>query len=730
MKTTGSKMYRKMAFLLALSLVLTLFSAAGKTFAAERIYLKTATGITRFDAAAGQSVARREQLIITGSRSAYVAMPEFTIECPEGSPLSFSQVKATEKDGKTEAGIITDTDAVYLSYSVLVSESAKIGTYHYYIVCTNPFLGDSEDEIEPEKLEMTVTVLSEKLGPQFIMENGYDFNAKPGEAITLKLSFKNVGDRAAYNTMISQGYDEEVLTPNGTAPNQSVGTAEINGTATASFKYTVSKEAEAGRIKLPITISYKDAVTGETATVTDYYVFLNIKVTATPTPTPTPVPEIEGAKLRLINPAQSEKNPKAGENITVSFYLENTGKASVNDVKVWAEGLSSSTFEPISSDPYIYVGKISAGKKQKVELTLKVAKDIPAGMNILNIGFSYTDNNKEEQKESSMIYILDVVASEEDTAVSRPKLMVGSFSTGVDKLLAAQTFTFTFEVKNTNEETKAKNIKIKVTSNEFSVTKGSNTFFVNEILPGQSETIEIELKASAAATTGEYPINVSMEYEYEGMPSNVTGVDATDELLIHVDESLRCSVENINVGDWSSGQVTMGNATTLSFEFYNMGKSMLNNTYVTIEGGFMLANGNSYYLGNMAPGSPEAVECSVIPMTEGDSYGTIVIHMEDSNGNEVTFEKEFNTFVMGEGGGGFDPGFDPGMIDPGFDPGIDDPNGGENGEKTDNKFVAFFKKLPIWAYIVAAVVVAAAIVIPIFAVRAHKKNKEFEEFDD
>ena len=38
--------------------------------------------------------------------------------------------------------------------------------------------------------------------------------------------------------------------------------------------------------------------------------------------------------------------------------------------------------------------------------------------------------------------------------------------------------------------------------------------------------------------------------------------------------------------------------------------------------------------------------------------------------------------------------------------------------------------IPVQTYIVAAVVVAAAIVIPIFAVRAHKKNKEFEEFDD
>ena len=111
------------------------------------------------------------------------------------------------------------------------------------------------------------------------------------------------------------------------------------------------------------------------------------------------------------------------------------------------------------------------------------------------------------------------------------------------------------------------------------------------------------------------------------------------------------------------------------------------------------------------------------------SYGTIVIHMEDSNGNEVTFEKEFNTYVSGEGNGGYDPGFDPGIINP-DDPGFDDPNGGGNGEKTDNKIVAFFKKLPFWAYIIAAAVVVAAIVIPIFAVRAHKKNKEFEEFDD
>ena len=85
----------------------------------------------------------------------------------------------------------------------------------------------------------------------------------------------------------------------------------------------------------------------------------------------------------------------------------------------------------------------------------------------------------------------------------------------------------------------------------------------------------------------------------------------------------------------------------------------------------MLSNGsNSYYIGNIAAGMPEYIEFDVVPLVEGNAVGKMIIHMEDSNGDEVTMEKEFTAYVMGEM-----MWEDPGMMDPGYmDPGMMDPS--------------------------------------------------------
>ena len=126
-----------------------------------------------------------------------------------------------------------------------------------------------------------------------------------------------------------------------------------------------------------------------------------------------------------------------------------------------------------------------------------------------------------------------------------------------------------------------------------------------------------------------------------------SGEVVQEEILLQVKENLRPSVENIYVGSWDTPMVNQ--PTVMNFEFYKMGKSTLNNTYVTIEGDFMLGNGsNSYYIGNIAAGMPEYIEFDVVPLVEGEAVGKMIIHMEDSNGDEVTMEKEFTAYIMGE----------------------------------------------------------------------------------
>ena len=110
----------------------------------------------------------------------------------------------------------------------------------------------------------------------------------------------------------------------------------------------------------------------------------------------------------------------------------------------------------------------------------------------------------------------EIVDNTEEQTVSKPKLMVTDFSTSLEEIKAGELFDFTFSVMNTHEEVAAKNIKVTVTSSNFAVKSGSNSFFVSKIEPGEKAELTINLKASAALTTGAYPLSIAMEYEYEG----------------------------------------------------------------------------------------------------------------------------------------------------------------------------------------------------------------------
>ncbi len=521
---------------------------------------------------------------------------------------------------------------------------------------------------------------------------------KVGDELTVSFNLENAGNTEVENAKIylvnisSSGFE-----PVSSEPYQYIEKIEVGEKKQVSFILKVGKNVEEGLNAFDIRCEYE--VKGiEQPFEEETIHILNVQKETTVLD-----PE-EKILLLLNNVKQSVASPKAGQQITISFYLENAGEVAVENVKVSPTSLSSSGFEPVNSEPYQYIEKIGVGEKKQVSLKLKVGKDIKAGLNTLGINYSYEVKGIKQPSEDVTLYVFDVQNSEV-VEISRPKLMVSNFYTDVEDVKAGSVFDFTFDILNTNDSISAKNIKVTVTgaSNAFSVTAGGNSFFVNEIKPQQTAPITINLKASAAATTGAYPINIKIEYEYEGMvaTSSYSGEVVEEEILLQVKENLRPSVENVYIGSWDTPMLNQ--PTMLSFEFYNMGKSTLNNTYITIEGDFTLSNGsNSYYIGNIAAGMPEYIEFEVVPIVEGDAVGKMIIHMEDSNGDEVTMEKEFNTFVMGEM-----VWEDPGYVDPGYmDPGFEDPSMQTGGE------VAKEPILPVWMFftIQAGIII---VVIPI-----------------
>ncbi len=693
----------------------------------EDSQLVLTSGNDRFTVEAGKSYTIVQRFLLKEGTINY-DNPVFIVKST-GDTVSVDSVTVTQVDTYNYSTVrLRYNKMVEVTYELNISSLAKVGQYTYTITAYNSKVSGYEPDYTTPiyantgGFQVTIDVVTACSTPLFALTSEPQVTGKAGEYFTIPVDMVNTGELAAYDVYVALAGNDSLISAT-TAMKQKVDTAEAGESIHARFTFKVDPEAKSQKFMLPITVTCRD-YSGSAYSDSSYYVIVDIEGKEEFS---------KDSNYVVKNVVQSPENPKAGENVTLTFELQNYGDTDLKNIKLLLDNVSAAGFEPISSDPYLMLGDVEAWDSKNVTVTYKAGKNISSGTNLLSMTFDGEDKHGTSVKGSATVYVLNCVQGSvgDGASVSKPKLMVTDFSTDLTEIVAASKFNFTFKIKNTNSETTAKNIKVTVTSSNFSVTAGGNTFFIDEIKPGQEHELTINLKAGSALTTNAYPISVSMEYEYDAETKNTengNSVTATDEILLQVSELLRAQCENISVGDWDTPVV--GQNTSLSFEFYNMGKSMLSNVYVTIEGDFELATGNSYYVGNISAGNPEYIECTVRPLASGNVKCKLVVHMEDSNGDEVTRETETTVYVADSQSASYmDSGdfLDDSFVAPDY--GIDDNMGiNDDGTAVDADSVINPTSIKI---AVAAIVVIIAGVVAIIVVKKKKKNKKStDEFDD
>ncbi len=529
----------------------------------------------------------------------------------------------------------------------------------------------------------------------------FNTSAVAGENVDLSISIKNTGLKSAKE--ISVMATEGVGVANGIIPlskTEKVSAKDlVAGEKTeVSIPFMIAKDAAAGLREITLKATYTDSdKVLKTAEIT-VYLTITKQEEADEDKTET--------EVIIENVSQSPSMPKPGDTLSVSFNMINNGNKDITGVKIAGTGLSNASFEPINSEPYQVIGTIAAGESKAVTLNFTVGKSIPTGLNALNLAYSYKDADGNSHDETASIYILNVQNDAVVVDTTKPKLIISDYKTNEDQLTAGSTFDFIFTIKNTNTTKAAKNIKVTIsqTDNVFSASQGSNSFYISSIAAGEESENTMNLKVRSDATTGTYDLTILVEYEYDNMSQSDQengGVSEHNSIKLTAVENARPVVQNISVYDaYTYGSPVVNSNCALTFEFYNMGRSALNNVYATVEGDFSLTTGTMYYIGTVAAGSAEYAELEAMPTIEGDAACNIVIHFEDSNGNEVTKTTEYTTYVSpatswddGSNGGYPDDG---GYIDPG------------------TVVTAKEPILPVWLFIA---VEAAAFVIFIFVAR-------------
>lgn len=410
----------------------------------------------------------------------------------------------------------------------------------------------------------------------------------------------------------------------------------------------------------------------------------------------------------------------AGQYVNVVLPVVNMGRSWVDHVVVtpqisqdaatWPFEIETSNYsQTIEGLPGTDNGGSDMDRRRELTWTLKTRKDAPSGYVPINFNVSYEDENNvlTNVTLTSYVKVVGTTGVSADGKASTPRVIVTGFSTDPETVHAGQTFTLTLHLQNTSKATAVKNMVFDIQAASestdttyvaaaFLPTAGSSTVFVDQIAPGATKDISMEMEARSDLAQKPYVVNVKMNYEDE----SVNAYENTASVSIPVRQEARVDTSSIEVMPES---IEVGSEANVMFSIYNIGKTQLYNTTVRFIGDSV--SGGETYLGNVAPGATGNVDAYLSGAAATMDDGTIKIEItfEDEAGEATTVEKQMTLFVSEPVYSDMDMGM---MEDPGMEQG-----GG-------------FK---LWYVLVPLVLIAAIVAVLVVLRKKNKKKKAREE---
>ncbi|MDQ0195441.1 COG1361 S-layer family protein [Paenibacillus wynnii] len=450
--------------------------------------------------------------------------------------------------------------------------------------------------------------------------------AVPGSKLKLTVRVLNEGTLEAKDIKLSlTGLKSE-----GFALDEDTGTRRISRISGGmiqeqTFNLTVSPALAGGAQPLGIKWDYKDE-TG-TAVSEESQIFI-------------PVKSSDSSSAAVV--IESLRSPNATllpkDKFNISFKVTNTGGSKVQNVKVAVT--ADKELVPVSLSNII-IPSLTPGQSKKLSFDLSVAPDAPTKSYPVSIAVDYETIQGGQPVKTSLLQYAGIyvegtkAAGDEKKTV--PRIIVNKYALNPVEVLAGEDTKLSLSFLNTSSLMNIGNIKLSVTSDDGTFTvDGSNTFYFESIPTRTAVEETLTLRAKGDAEPKMYALSLNFEYEDEkGNPYT-----SKETVSIPVLQAARLTAGEVSV----LGEAFPMQPVPLSLQFYNMGKSILYNLMVTVEGDFQTSNGN-YYVGNFASGRSDTFEPSITPEATGELSGEIVFTFEDAAGKPTVIRKPFTVNV-------------------------------------------------------------------------------------
>lgn len=506
---------------------------------------------------------------------------------------------------------------IFNSITLATESSETEGTYQEgYNAGYNAGYSDGSNTVYKPKVPKVIFAKQEKM-PEVIA----------GETLSISIDYINDSSNTAKKIKITPSFEDVPLVYERPIVYESMKSLRKNQTATATFSFKIKDDAKKGVYGIKFKIDYEN-LSEESYSNEQTFYFKVIKENVEPL-------------LTISNITTEPANVSAGEKFVLKLDINNIGDVEACSTSIRLTDLSTDTFMPVDGNDFAYIGTIEAKSSVTKTFNLLASKNIKKGNNTLGLKATYLDSNSKEVSEEKTLYILDVLSentSGDEITGNKPKIIIESYSTNPNSIVAGQTISFSFKFRNTSKDKKIGNMKITISSEDgaFMIANGSNTFYIDSMEPQGTATKTIGLNVKQDLTSKSYPINISFDYE----DANSNSYQANEVINIPVVE-----YSNLVINSVYAGEGMLEQETNLSFDYINMGKAKVSNLTASVEGDYVAVQSINY-IGNLEAGSSDYYDISVKPTKEGENVGVLVLTFEDSSGKKIDVKKDFTGYAM------------------------------------------------------------------------------------
>ena len=284
-----------------------------------------------------------------------------------------------------------------------------------------------------------------------------------------------------------------------------------------------------------------------------------------------------------------------------------------------------------------YIDKIIPNSTYTYTATIRATKTASEGVHKLAVSLEYEDDDYAQYTSTSQISINITKKKEAKKPTkkkttqnaSRPQLIVTSYSLDGKYVSPSKSANLSVILKNESKDKFIKNLKLTISEEKNDIKFKRETFFVDEIKPKGTYTLNIKLTAAKTAEIGEHKLVLASTYE----DKYFTSFESTDNILINVKQKTALDYDGIILPK----KLTQDDTATMEVNLMNTGKSAIRNAKISfdIDG---LETGGVLFIGMIKAGESKtgSANFQVSSSKLGDVKGTATLCYEDDFGKSYS----------------------------------------------------------------------------------------------